>query len=218
MAPGPTVQTGAGRAPVLPLGLLIIGGYLAWFGVHYFGDKTSSGPLMPTEPVKAVLQGKPLPQRPATKTTAADVLTADVQTFNANTDTASGGGAATGPTGTAPAVAGDYSHAQLEQLWTASGGSSGTANVAAAIAQAESSGNKDVTSSNPDGGTNVGLWQLDTKGKGAGYTVAQLQDPTTNAHVAIMGSSNGTDWSAWATYASGAYRKFLSSSSGVTAV
>jgi cell wall-associated NlpC family hydrolase len=87
----PQVKTPVGSAPVLPLGLLIAGGYLAWFGVHYFGDRdqASGRPLMPSEPVKAVLQGKPAPARPATKTTAADVLTTDLASF---TDTSSGGG------------------------------------------------------------------------------------------------------------------------------
>lgn len=103
-----------------------------------------------------------------------------------------------------------YTYAQLEGLWINNGGSSATAPIAAAIAEAESSGNADATSSNPDGGTNVGLWQLDTPGGvGAGNTVAQLQDPNTNASVAVKGSSNGTNWGPWATFASGAYKAFL---------
>ncbi len=130
-------------------------------------------------------------------------------------------GSATSPIGSGPvssgtagggAVLGQYSHAGLEQLWIANGGDPSKANTAAAIAQAESGGSASVTSSNPDGGVNVGLWQLDTRGKGAGFTVAELQDPNTNAQVAVMGSANGTDWSAWATYASGAYRRYLGAS------
>jgi hypothetical protein len=105
-----------------------------------------------------------------------------------------------------------YSYAQLEGLWIANGGNKAVAPIAAAIAEAESSGQSAVTSANPDGGVNVGLWQLDTKGKGAGHTVAQLQDPATNAALAVKGSSNGTDWSAWATYASGAYKRFMNGS------
>lgn len=105
-----------------------------------------------------------------------------------------------------------YTYAQLEGLWIANGGNRAVAPLAAAIAMAESSGNAKVTSANPDGGINVGLWQLDTKGKGAGHTVAQLQDPATNAALAVKGSSNGTNWSAWATFASGAYRRFMSGS------
>lgn len=104
-----------------------------------------------------------------------------------------------------------YTYAQLEGLWVNNGGSAATAPLAAAIAEAESSGNATVTSPNPDGGTNVGPWQLDTPGgKGAGYSVAQLQNPNTNARVAVLGSAGGTDWSAWATYGSGAYKAYLS--------
>jgi hypothetical protein len=105
-----------------------------------------------------------------------------------------------------------YTYAQLEQLWINNGGSAATAPVAAAIAEAESSGNAMVTSPNPDGGTNVGAWQLDTNGKGAGLTVAQLQDPNVNAAAAVTGSKGGTDWSAWETYVNGAYTRFLSNS------
>lgn len=103
-----------------------------------------------------------------------------------------------------------YSYAQLMGLWIQNGGSKATAALAAAIAEAESSGNSDATSSNPDGGTNVGLWQLDTNGKGSGYSEAQLKDPATNAHVAEVGSNGGRDWSAWETYVTGAYKRFLS--------
>jgi Lysozyme like domain len=105
-----------------------------------------------------------------------------------------------------------YTYAQLEQLWINNGGSTATAPLAAAIAEAESSGNSTATSANPDGGTNVGLWQLDTNGKGSGLTVAQLQDPNVNAAAAVTGSSGGTDWSAWETYVNGAYTQFLSNS------
>jgi hypothetical protein len=106
----------------------------------------------------------------------------------------------------------NLTYAQLEGLWIQAGGSSATAPVAAAIAEAESSGNATITSSNPDGGTNVGLWQLDTLGVGSGYSVAQLSDPATNAAVAVNGSGNGSNWSDWETYANGAYKAFLSSS------
>ena len=105
----------------------------------------------------------------------------------------------------------NYTYAQLEQLWINNGGSSATAPLAAAIAEAESSGNAAATSSNPDGGINVGLWQLDTPGGGgAGYTASQLANPNTNAAVAVKVSKNGSDWNTWATYVSGAYKAFLS--------
>lgn len=100
-------------------------------------------------------------------------------------------------------------YAQLEGLWITNGGSKAVAPLAAAIAMAESSGRTDATSANPDGGVNVGLWQLDTKGKGAGHTVADLKDPATNAAVAVQGSNDGTDWSAWETFVTGAYKRFM---------
>lgn len=105
----------------------------------------------------------------------------------------------TGAAAAPDAGASVYTSAQLQALWIMNGGSQATAATAACIASHESSGVPTVTSANPDGGTNVGLWQLDTRGKGAGYSVAQLQDPNTNARVAIAGSSNGTNWSAWST-------------------
>lgn len=109
----------------------------------------------------------------------------------------------TGSGSVAPGVSsigGGYSNAALQNLWKMAGGNPSAAAVAACIAQHESGGNAGVTSGNPDGGTNVGLWQLDTPGgKGAGYSVAQLQNALTNARVAVAGSSNGADWSAWAT-------------------
>ena len=81
---------------------------------------------------------------------------------------------------------------------------------AVAIALADSSGNASATSSNPDGGTNAGLWQLDTPGGGgAGFTVGQLQNPQTNADVAFKVSGGGRNWGAWETWATGAYRKFM---------
>lgn len=104
-----------------------------------------------------------------------------------------------------------YTYAQLEQLWINNGGSSATAPVAAAIAEAESAGNSAATSSNPDGGTNVGLWQLDTPGGGgAGFTQAQLLDANTNAAAAVKASSAGANWGTWETFTSGAYKAFMS--------
>jgi hypothetical protein len=63
---------------------------------------------------------------------------------------------------------------------------------------AESSGDTLSQSSNPDGGTNWGLWQLDTKGVGAGHPVADLTDPVKSTQITIMATRNGTDWADWA--------------------
>jgi hypothetical protein len=177
-----------GRAPVIPVVLLGAGIYLAWFAVHYWGSDTK----WPTDPVKAVLQGKPLPG--ATGQQSAAAIAAEVEGAQTS-ETATGPGA---PTGSGPSVSGTYSLTDLEALWTSQGGSGQTAFEAANVAMAESSGRPAVTSANPDGGTNVGLWQLDTKGVGAGYTVEQLQDPATNCRITVMATANGTNWSEWA--------------------
>jgi hypothetical protein len=95
--------------------------------------------------------------------------------------------------------AGSYSHAQVMSLWTSLGGSQATANNAACHAMQESSGNPRATSSNPDGGENVGLFQLDTKGVGAGQSVTALQNAENNTRITIAATKNGADWSEWST-------------------
>jgi hypothetical protein len=88
----------------------------------------------------------------------------------------------------------------VAKLWISLGGDPAKASIAACIASHESGGNANATSSNPDGGTNVGLFQLDTPGgKGAGYTVEQLKDPVLNTRITIRATNNGRDWSAWST-------------------
>lgn len=98
----------------------------------------------------------------------------------------------------APSGAAQYNSSNaLQKLWTSNGGDPRTAAFAAKVAMAESGGSATVTSANPDGGTNVGIFQLDTKGVGSGYSVAQLQNPNTNARITIMATSNGTNWRSW---------------------
>lgn len=89
------------------------------------------------------------------------------------------------------------SSSALQKLWTDNGGPSNTAAFAAAIAQAESGGSATVTSSNPDGGTNVGVFQLDTKGVGSGYSVAELQDANLNTQLTIAATGGGVNWAQW---------------------
>jgi hypothetical protein len=98
------------------------------------------------------------------------------------------------------------SDAQIIALWIQEGGSISTAPMALARALSESSGSTSVTSSNPDGGTNVGLYQLDTKGVGSGYTEAQLQNPYLNTQITIAATKGGQDWAEWADN----YQNFLS--------
>lgn len=175
-----------GSAPLIPVVLIGIGGYLAWFGIHYWDSETK----WPTDPLKAALTGKPIPSPSGQTPAAADP--------NAQQTAEAAGAANTGPAGKAPAVAGAYDLASLQSLWISQGGSGQTAFEAANVAMAESSGQPAVTSQNPDGGTNVGLWQLDTKGVGSGYTIDQLSDPATNCRITVMATANGTNWSEWA--------------------
>lgn len=65
--PGVDHQLGQG-APIIPITILGIGLYLAWFGVHYWMTDVK----WPTDPVKSVLTGKPLPD--ATKATPQQAL------------------------------------------------------------------------------------------------------------------------------------------------
>lgn len=136
---------------------------------------------------QAVIQGK----SPATvkQSTGINEITPNTPTV--------GGGIGI-PTSGLPS-AGTYSHSQLMQLWINAGGPASTANNAACHAIQESSGNPQSTSSNPDGGTNVGLWQLDTKGVGAGYPISALENAMTNARITVMATNGGRNWSQWAT-------------------
>ncbi len=112
------------------------------------------------------------------------------------------GATAGASSGGAPPSAGSYSTAStksLDALWLKAGGSQSSAQNAACHAMQESSGSATVTSSNPDGGTNVGVFQLDTKGVGAGYSVAQLSNALTNAQITVKATKDGQDWSSWAT-------------------
>ena len=54
---GQEIRTPVGTAPVLPVMIMTFGAYLAWFGVHYWRSDTA----WPSDPLKAVLTGKPIP-------------------------------------------------------------------------------------------------------------------------------------------------------------
>lgn len=186
---GPEVKVGPVSAPVFPLLLMGIGGYLMWFGIHYWRSDIK----WPSDPVKSFLQGKGLPDQ-TTATPEDAYLSAYI----------TGAGASSSSTvspSSAPSTSGPgqtLSQSAIEQLWTSNGGPQDTASFAAQVANAESGGRTAVTSSNPDGGTNVGIWQLDTKGVGEGYSVEQLSDPDTNARITVLATNGGTNWSEWA--------------------
>lgn len=186
---GPVVKAGPVSAPVIPLLLMGIGGYLMWFGVHYWRSEKVA---WPSDPVKSLLQGKGLPAQSAATPQSAYLAAyvagagAPPQASVTPSSAASAGGAGQ-----------VLSQAQIEQLWTQNGGPQDTAAFAAQVAMAESSGRTDAQSANPDGGVNVGIWQLDTRGVGSGYSVSQLSDPVTNARITILATGGGTNWSQW---------------------
>lgn len=104
-----------------------------------------------------------------------------------------------GPSGgSCDSLSGTLDYAQLEQLWECVGGSSGTAAVAACIAEHESGGNQSATG--PFG--EEGYWQINPVNNGNvvnGVTIEASYDPTTNARDAVAMSGNGTNWSPWTT-------------------
>jgi len=85
----------------------------------------------------------------------------------------------------------------LEQLWLAAGGSPQAELTAASVAMAESGGDQFAHSPTDD----IGYWQINAPSWGA----LASTDPMTNARAAVQISSDGTNWSPWTTYTSGAY-------------
>lgn len=86
---------------------------------------------------------------------------------------------------------------------------------AVAVALAESSGRTDAVSANPDGGQNIGLWQLDTKGGGKGVPVDMLKDPFINAQYAHkMWLADGKTFKVhWQSANDGSAQRYLSTAS-----
>lgn len=85
---GKRLKQRAGDAPLVPVAMILAGGYLAWFGVHYWRDQST---IWPSDPVKAVLQGKGIPAPNREQSIAQDVSGAAVayaQDVNAGTSAA----------------------------------------------------------------------------------------------------------------------------------
>ncbi len=93
-------------------------------------------------------------------------------------------------------LSGTLSCGGLEELWREAGGSPSAEIVAASIAMAESGGSEYATGSVGE----RGYWQINPV-NGALSTY----DPYGNAHAAVIMSHDGTDWSPWTTWETGAY-------------
>jgi LysM repeat protein len=93
-------------------------------------------------------------------------------------------------------LSGTLSCSGLEALWVEAGGSAAVEVTAASIAMAESGGNQFATGTVGE----RGYWQINpVNGSLSTY------DPYGNARAAVIMSGNGTNWSPWTTYTSGAY-------------
>ena len=82
--------------------------------------------------------------------------------------------------------------ADVENIWIQAGGNPQAAAMAAAVADASSGLDPNVSRTNPDGSTSVGLWLLPKNGVPPGTT-----DTLANARAAIQLSQNGADWQQW---------------------
>ena len=100
-------------------------------------------------------------------------------------------------TSAATGLSGTLSCSGLETLWEDAGGSHAGAFMAAEIAMAESGGNQYALSPTND----YGYWQIN----GSHGPAEATFNPIGNAQAAIAISNDGTDWSPWTTYVTGAY-------------
>lgn len=89
---------------------------------------------------------------------------------------------------------------------------SGLSNIVA-IVLAESSGNASATHVNNNGSTDYGLAQINSI---HGVSQASMMDPSANLAEAYKLSNNGTNFSPWVTYNTGAYKQYLGQATGAT--
>lgn len=99
----PKIHTPVGSAPVIPLIMMGIGGYLAWFGIHYWRRDVK----WPSDPVKAILTGKGLPAPGTAPQSANAALTADVQALQPDTGAQPQTNAGSTPAGGVPSAGGN---------------------------------------------------------------------------------------------------------------
>ena len=139
----------------------------------------------------------PAPAAVATQSTASAAAPATPR-GSASSGDASGAGsqASVATAATTTNLSGTLSCSGLEALWVEAGGSSAVEVTAASIAMAESGGNQFATGTVGE----RGYWQINpVNGSLSTY------DPYGNARAAVIMSGDGTNWSPWTTYTSGAY-------------
>jgi LysM repeat protein len=97
---------------------------------------------------------------------------------------------------TSASLSGTLSCPGLEELWEQGGGSQAEAFMAAEIAMAESSGQQFATGAAGE----RGYWQINPD-----HGPLSTYDPLGNAKAAVIISDDGTNWTPWTTFTSGAY-------------
>ncbi|MDP2712312.1 MAG: phage tail tape measure protein [Solirubrobacteraceae bacterium] len=108
-----------------------------------------------------------------------------------------------------PGIGDGYGKGQIMNLWTRAGGSPGIANLAAAVALAESGGNSKAMNRNTNGSVDRGLWQINSI-----HGALSTFDPTGNAKAAVKISSGGRNWNPWVAFKRGMHLKFLGAPAG----
>jgi cell wall-associated NlpC family hydrolase len=98
---GGSVKTPVGQAPVIPLILVGLGSYLAWFGVKYWRGEGEAA--WPSYPIKSVLQGKGTPAPEPATSTAVELTSYESSLAGAEKAGGSGGNTADGSAAAADA-------------------------------------------------------------------------------------------------------------------
>lgn len=96
---------------------------------------------------------------------------------------------------------------QVADKWKGVGGSTSKCSVAVAVAWAESKGNPKARGQNSDS-YDRGLWQINSKWH-RDVSDSCAYDAKCNAQQAKRISSNGNNWSPWATYKHGLHKRYL---------
>jgi lysophospholipase L1-like esterase len=108
-----------------------------------------------------------------------------------------------------------YNKQQLKDLWITNGGKRSAANIAAAVALAESGGDPHnrgpETGTNSNGTVDWGLWQINTVHTQyyPNGSEQNMLNPDKNCDAAIAISNNGSDWTPWTTYNNDKYKEYL---------
>lgn len=107
-----------------------------------------------------------------------------------------------------------YTYSQLEGAWIAAGGPASVAPTMAAIGEAESGGSDVIQQGQPYSTTGWGVWQI-TPGNSEPSVASDngLLNLQANAKAAVL-KYQQQGITAWSTYTSGAYQKFMQN--GVT--